>query len=93
MIGEFTPEPQRGAVLSIYGAIYPIAGILAPLTMGNVLQQAAVPLDGYLTGFAINGAILVTSGVLGLILLRPDIECARLRPVTFTNSLKPTAPA
>ena len=71
MISEFTPEPQRGAVLSIYGAIYPIAGILAPLTMGNVLQQAAVPLEGYLTGFAINGAILVTSGVLGLICYGP----------------------
>jgi sugar phosphate permease len=90
MIGEFTPETQRGAVLSIYGAIYPIAGILAPLTMGNVLQQATVPLEGYLTGFAVNGAILIISGALGLILLRPDIERVRLRSaVTLKSSLKP----
>ena len=62
--------------------------------MGNALQQAAVPLEGYLTGFRINGAILITSGVLGLILLRPDAERARLRSsVTFTGSPKPTAPA
>ena len=94
MIGEFTPEPQRGAMLSIYGAIYPIAGLLAPLAMGHVLQQAAIPLDGYLTGFAINGAILITSGVLGLILLRPESERARLMPAaTFASTCKPTAPA
>jgi MFS family permease len=94
MIGEFTPESQRGAVLSIYGAIYPLAGILAPLTMGSALQQAAVPLNGYLTGFTINGVILTASGVLGLVLLRPNTERARLKsPVTFRGSPEPTAPA
>ena len=30
MIGEFTLAPQRGAVISIYSAIYTLAGILAP---------------------------------------------------------------
>ena len=30
MLGEFTPVSQRGAVISIYGAIYTLAGILAP---------------------------------------------------------------
>ena len=30
MIGEFTPVSQRGAVIAIYGAIYTLAGILAP---------------------------------------------------------------
>jgi hypothetical protein len=37
-----------------------------------------VPLDGYLTGFTINAVILVTSGLLGLLLLWPDTERARL---------------
>ena len=30
MIGEFTPVSQRGAVIAIYGALYTLAGILAP---------------------------------------------------------------
>src|SRR3954463_7534492 len=30
MLGEFAPVSQRGAVISIYGAIYTLAGILAP---------------------------------------------------------------
>src|SRR5580704_9056902 len=78
MLGEFTPVSQRGAVIAIYGAIYTIAGILAPSVMGSVIQRAAVPLDGYMTGFTINAVILVASGLLGLLLLWPNTERARL---------------
>ena len=78
MLGEFTPVQQRGAVISIYGAIYTLAGILAPSVMGSVIQSAAVPLDGYMTGFTINAVILIVSGLLGLLLLWPNTERARL---------------
>ncbi|WP_375412148.1 MFS transporter [uncultured Bradyrhizobium sp.] len=78
MLGEFTPVAQRGAVISIYGAIYTLAGVLAPFVMGSVIQRAAVPLDGYMTGFTINAVILVVSGLLGLLLLWPNTERARL---------------
>jgi MFS family permease len=78
MLGEFTPVSQRGAVISIYGAIYTLAGIIAPTVMGSVIQRAAVPLDGYMTGFTINAVIMVASGLLGLLLLWPNSERARL---------------
>jgi MFS family permease len=78
MIGEFTPVSQRGAVISIYGALYTLAGILAPYVMGSVIQRAATPLDGYMAGFTINAAIMVVSGLLGLLLLWPNTERARL---------------
>jgi MFS family permease len=78
MLGEVTPVSQRGAVIAIYGAIYTLAGIIAPWVMGSVIQRAAVPLDGYMTGFTINAVILVASGVLGLLLLWPNTERARL---------------
>ena len=78
MISEFTPVCQRGAVLSIYGALYTLAGIIAPMVMGGVIQRAAVMTEGYLTGFTINGVIMILSGLLGLLLLRPDTERARL---------------
>ena len=67
MIGEFTPVSQRGAVIAIYGAIYTLAGIIAPSVMGSVIQHAATPFDGYMTGFTINACILVGSGLLGLL--------------------------
>jgi MFS family permease len=78
MLGEFTPVSQRGAVIAIYGAIFTLAGILAPWVMGKVIQHAATPLDGYMAGFTINAAILIASGLLGLLLLQPNTERARL---------------
>jgi MFS family permease len=78
MIGEFTPVSQRGAVIAIYGALFTLAGIVAPAVMGSVIQRAGNMLDGYMTGFTINAVILVASGVLGLLLLWPNTERARL---------------
>jgi MFS family permease len=78
MIGEFTPVSQRGAVIAIYGAIYTLAGILAPVVMGSVIQHAGTMLDGYMIGFTINAVIMVSSGLLGLLLLWPNTERARL---------------
>ena len=78
MLGEFTPVSQRGAVIAIYGAIYTLAGIVAPQVMGSVIQRAGGLLDGYLTGFTINAVVLTASGVLGLLLLWPNTERARL---------------
>jgi MFS family permease len=78
MLGEFTPVSQRGAVIAIYGAIYTFAGIIAPKVMGSVIQHSGNMYDGFMTGFTINAAILVTSGLLGLLLLWPNTERARL---------------
>lgn len=87
MISEFTPTSQRGAVIAIYGAIYTLAGIIAPFVMGSIIQNAAVPFDGYITGFVVNGVILIVSGLLGLLLLWPDTELARLRGTTLQPKL------
>jgi MFS family permease len=78
MLGEFTPVQQRGAVIGIYSAIYTFAGIMAPWVMGTVIKHAATPLEGYMTGFTINAVIMIVSGLLGLVLLWPNTERARL---------------
>jgi MFS family permease len=78
MISEFTPVSQRSAAISIYGAIYTLAGIVAPLVMGSMIQRASGAMEGYMTGFTINAVILVVSGLLGLLLLWPNTERERL---------------
>jgi MFS family permease len=90
MLGEFTPVSQRGAVISIYGAIYTLAGILAPSVMGGVIQRASGILDGFMTGFTINAVILIVSGLLGLLLLWPDTERARLSGETPPTEIRLT---
>jgi len=78
MLSEFTPVSQRGAVIAIYGAIYTLAGIVAPAAMGSIIQHAGDVVQGYLHGFVINGLVMVGSGLLGLLLLWPNSERARL---------------
>ncbi len=78
MLGEFTPASQRGAIIAIYGALYTLSGIIAPYVMGKVIQGAGSMIDGYMTGFTINAVIMVGSGVIGLLLLWPNTEKARL---------------
>ncbi|MDN4987415.1 MFS transporter [Bradyrhizobium arachidis] len=78
MLGEFTPASQRGAVIAIYGALYTLSGIIAPMVMGTVIQRAGSMLNGYMTGFTINALVMIGSGVVGLLLLRPNTEKARL---------------
>src|SRR6185437_1420520 len=58
MLGEFPPVSQRGAVIAIYGAIYTLAGIIAPSVMGSVIQQSGGLLEGYMTGFTINAVVM-----------------------------------
>jgi MFS family permease len=86
MISEFTPVSQRGAMIAIYGALYTLAGIIAPSVMGSVIQHSSTLLGGYFTGFTINAVVMGMSGLLGLLLLWPNTERARLRgqtPVSF----------
>ena len=89
MIGEFTPVSQRAAVIAIHGALYTLAGIIAPTVMGSVIQHSATLLDGYMTGYTINAVIMAASGLLGLLMLWPDTERVRLMgetPARFSPS-------
>jgi MFS family permease len=90
MLGEFTPVSQRGAVIAIYGALYTLAGILAPWVMGGVIQRSGGMLEGYMTGFTINAVIMVASGVLGLLLLWPNTERVRLAGQAMQPDLVPS---
>jgi MFS transporter, ACS family, D-galactonate transporter len=78
MLGEFAPVSQRGAVISIYGAIYTLAGVIAPYVMGNIIEGAATPIDGYMKGYRVLASVLIVAGLAGLALLWPNLERARL---------------
>ena len=88
MLGEFTPVSQRGAIISIYGAVYTLAGIIAPYVMGNVIDRASTPLEGYMSGYRILAVVLITAGIAGLALLWPNTERARFaRPVMSARAV------
>ena len=78
MIAEFTPIAQRGAVIAIFGAIYTLAGILAPYVTGSVIEGAASVLEGYQTGYVICGVAQIAGGVAGLLLMWPAADRQRI---------------
>jgi len=77
IIGEFTPVSQRASVIAIYGAIFTLAGVLAPAVNGSVIENATTLLQGYNAGYSITGLVQVFGGLIGLLLLRPAAETAR----------------
>ena len=79
MISEFTPIAQRGAVIAIFGAIYTLAGVIAPLANGSMIENASSVLQGYQTGYMVSGSIQVAGGIAGLLLMWPAACNARIR--------------
>jgi MFS family permease len=79
MIAEFTPIAQRGATIAIFGAIYALAGVIAPYANGSVIEGAATMLDGYQTGYMICAGMQVAGGICGLLLMWPAKDRERVR--------------
>ena len=41
IVSELTPQPQRAGMLAITTSVVTLAGVLAPLVMGAMIQNAA----------------------------------------------------
>jgi MFS transporter, ACS family, D-galactonate transporter len=78
ILAEYTPEAQRGAMLSINNAVWTSAGVIAPYLMGSVVQDAANAAEGYSYGFVLCGMVELVGGVIGMIWLNPRRELLRL---------------
>jgi MFS family permease len=78
MLSEFTPASQRAAVIAILGAIYSVAGIIAPVVTGTMIENASTPLAGYYHGYAITALVQIAGGLAGLLLLWPASQTAQV---------------
>jgi len=78
IVSELTPQPQRAAMLAIVTSVVTLAGVIAPLVMGAMIQKAPTRLIGYEQGFTIMGCLLLVGGVIGLLFIRPETDRKRL---------------
>jgi MFS family permease len=78
IVSELTPQSQRAGMLAIVNSFVTLAGVLAPLIMGSIIQNAATPLAGYERGYVILGALMIAGGVIGLLFIRPEADRKRL---------------
>lgn len=78
VVSELTPQSQRAAMLAIVNSIMTLGGVVAPFAMGIVVQDASTRLAGYDNGFTILGILLLASGLIGLLFIRPEADRRRL---------------
>jgi predicted MFS family arabinose efflux permease len=74
IVCELTPQPQRAAMLAITNSAVGLAGVLAPLVMGRLVEATPSPALGYEEGFVVLGLLLVAGGVVGMLFIRPEID-------------------
>lgn len=78
MVAEVTPAEQRGSMLSISNAVATLAGPLAPVLMGVVVDTGTNAVAGFGTGFMLTGAGIAIVAVIAMFLIDPDADRARL---------------
>ncbi len=77
MVAEITPVAQRGSMLAIGNATATLAGPLAPVVMGLIVDTGFDAVAGFRTGFMLTGAAVAVVAVLAMILIDPESDRAR----------------
>jgi MFS transporter, ACS family, D-galactonate transporter len=76
ILSEFAPASQRTTLIVVLSISNTLAGILAPMLSGAMIEKASTPLEGYHNGFMVDALVQVLGGLAGLLLLRPGTEPA-----------------
>jgi MFS family permease len=79
LIGEISPAAQRGAMLGITNSVHTLAGLIAPLAMGLIVDVGVDPVDGFRTGYVWAGALVAVLGFVALALIHPEADLKRFR--------------
>jgi len=89
IVSELTPQSQRAGMLAIVNSIVTLAGVLAPIAMGAMVQNAATPHAGFEQGYIVFGVLLLAGGLIGLLFIRPEADRARLALHAAASTLSP----
>ncbi|MFJ4713483.1 MFS transporter [Streptomyces sp. NPDC088785] len=77
-IARITPPAQRGIVLGALVAIFALGGIVSPLVLGRIVDSAATATAGYENGWLCTAALLLVTGLLAALFMRPERDARRL---------------
>ena len=89
LLAEIVPVSQRGAILAIDNSIASVAGALAPLITGYLVQGMAGS-AGYDRGFALCGVIMLAGAVAGALFIDPDKAKRSLGTGSHANAFSST---
>jgi MFS family permease len=74
LLSEISPASRRGAVTSIFTAIFTTAGLAIPALMGYFVQISNGSAQGYYNGLLYLGGFTLVGGLLGFVLINPQPE-------------------
>ncbi|MFC9242510.1 MFS transporter [Streptomyces sp. NPDC057136] len=77
-IDRITPPSQRGVVLGALVAVFSLGGIVSPLFLGWVVDSAESATSGYEKGWLVTAALLLVTGILAALFMRPEKDALRL---------------
>ncbi|MFB7749958.1 MFS transporter [Streptomyces sp. NPDC056121] len=85
-ISDVCPAKQRGVVFGMITAFYSLAGVIAPLVMGRLIDTSSDAASGYSIGFLILGIAMITGAVVAMLTVNPDRDAAKLATVDCTGA-------
>ncbi|MFC8130751.1 MFS transporter [Streptomyces sp. NPDC057302] len=89
---RIAPTAQRGVVLGILAGVFALAGILAPWSIGRIVDTADTVADGYRTAFLATAALTAAAGLLATCFLRPERDARRLQTATTAGRPETVSP-
>jgi MFS transporter, ACS family, D-galactonate transporter len=78
MVAEITPTAQRGLALATGNAIATLAGVLAPVVTGIIVDSGATAVEGFRNGFVLSGAVAACAAIVVIVLIDPEADARRL---------------
>jgi MFS family permease len=81
MLGEVTPDAQRGGILALSNGFSSLAGLAAPIVTGMLIESTGSTERGFEAACLACGVVLVACGLLCAFCLDPQRSAARLRHV------------
>lgn len=79
VVSEICPPNQRPGALGLFIALQGLAGLIAPVITGALVDSAATPADGYSQSFQIFGAVVVIGAIVVALLVHPERDSLHLR--------------
>jgi MFS family permease len=79
LVAEISPSSQRGAMLGTTNSIHTLAGLVAPVAMGTIVDLGRDATAGFVTGFITAGAAIAVAGIIAIFLIDPERDIARFK--------------
>src|SRR5260370_30664025 len=79
LIGEICPSSQRGALLGITNSLHTLAGLIAPVVMGLIVDVGADPVDGFSLGYIGAGLLVATLDIIAAVMIHPQADLRHFR--------------